>query len=114
MNIRWFEKHLGGHIGGYVFGQRWTLYGFNAMHIAFELKTRRWGWLCFHPWTPFYRGWAWYFYASPNGRPIVSTIAVGPGLSQDTKRLAAERRGLFGHNFNEDMIYDGPYSEWLG
>lgn len=111
----WLDKHLGGHITIGIPGRSVTVYGFNAMHIALEFRTRRWGWVCFHPPVPFiYRDWPWYFYVSPNGTPSVSTFAIGPGIDRSTKRLAKIRREFFGHNFNDDVIYDGPHRELLG
>lgn len=119
LNI-WVRKHLGGHITLKPFGVRITIYGFNAMHVAINIATRRWGYICFHPpliarLTHGYR--PWYFYVSPNGTPSCSTFAIGPGCDRDTKRLAKVRREMFGHNFDssvENSIYFGSHRELLG
>jgi hypothetical protein len=98
---------LGGHITIKWFGWHVTLYGFNAMHVAINIDTRRWGWVCFHP--PMYcRGWwPWYFYVSPNGTPSCATYAIGPGVSRREKRNAKIRRIVLGHHYRvDDYDYD--------
>lgn len=113
---RWCWKRLGSHISFKV--SRWhvTVYGFNAMHVAINIRTRKWGYICFHPPIIHLSGkaWPWYFYLSPNATPSVSTFAIGPGIDRSTRRLAKTRREMFGHNFNDDIIYDGPHRELLG
>lgn len=107
--MKWLEEKLSGH-----FTIKWpvcaTVYGFNAMHVAVNFYTRRWGWVCFHP--PMYcfgRLWRWYLYASPNGTPSIATFAIGPGLSHRTKRLAQLRKEILGHGY-KDYLYD---YDWL-
>lgn len=52
-----------------------------AMHLAINVQTRRWGWVCFHPTVRvFGYRWRWYFYCSPDATPSSATYAVGPGL----------------------------------
>jgi hypothetical protein len=98
----WFERNLSGHISIRKFGHI-TLYGFNAMHVALNFHTRRWGWVCFHPTMWCFGGWwPWYFYVSPNGTPGTATYAIGPGVSKPEKRRAYIRRELLGHNFRVD------------
>lgn len=112
---KWLEKHLGGHITIKFGWYRLTIYGFNAMHVALELNTHRWGYVCFHPplqilgWD-----WPWYFYVSPNATPSCSTFAIGPGMDYNEKRTAKDRREMLGHNFDTDLIYDGPHRGLLG
>lgn len=71
------EKRLGSHINiGPV-----TFYGFNAMALAVNIKTSRWGYICFAP-SIYFRGmwWRWKFYISPDATPSNSTFAIGPGI----------------------------------
>jgi hypothetical protein len=94
---RWLEKHFGGH---FTLG-RLTVYGWNAMHVAVNYRTRRWGYICFHP--PLYwcgRWWPWYFYLSPNATPWAATFALGPEFSTEDRRKANTRRRRFGHGFD--------------
>ena len=59
-----------------------TIYGANAMHWAFEVKSR-WGYLCFHPTTRTFGGkWPWYLYLSPNATPWKAKWGYGPGFHQ--------------------------------
>jgi hypothetical protein len=95
---RWLEKHFGGHL---CVGRRLTVYGWNAMHVAVNYRTRRWGYICFHP--PLYwcgRWWPWYFYLSPNATPWAATFALGPEFSTEDRRKANTRRRRFGHGFD--------------
>ena len=70
-----FEKHFGGY---FIIGPI-TVYGWNAMHVAVNIKTR-WGYVCFHPtWRVFGHWWPWYFYISPNATPWAATFGIGPG-----------------------------------
>jgi hypothetical protein len=78
--IKRLERRLSGHISLSIFGRHVTIYGFNAMHVAVNVWTKRWGYLCFHPPVRcFGRWWPWYFYASPNGTPWAATFRLGPG-----------------------------------
>lgn len=80
--VSFWEKYLGGHFSlGPV-----TVYGFNAMHVAINVRTRRWGYVCFHP-TIRMNGhwWRWYFYCSPDATPHSATFAIGPGVEGRTK-----------------------------
>lgn len=102
---------LSEYVGGHVTIGRVTIFGHNAMHWAVNVRTHRWGSVCFRPTTisPFGSKWRWYFYVSPNGTPWASTFAVGPGLDHADKAMAHVRRYLFGHNFNTD--FEG-FIEW--
>ena len=107
----WLHKHLGGHITIRWFGWNLTIYGFNATHVAANFRTRRWGWVCFHPPIIFLnRHWPWKFYVSPNGTPGCATFAIGPGLGRREKRNAKIRRIILGHNYRVD---DYDYGELL-
>jgi hypothetical protein len=78
--LNWIERKLGGHIS---IGPL-TIYGFNAMHVAVNLYTKRWGWVCFHPpMRCFGRWWKWYFYVSPDATPHAATYRIGPGVWGD-------------------------------
>lgn len=98
-----------------------TIFGANAMHFAWQLKTR-WGYLVVRPST-FYRKWdngrkrfggwwRWYVYLSPNGTPWASTFAVGPGIEADDKRGAAIRRHKYGHGFDSSQLVRGKDGVW--
>ena len=99
------EKHLGGHISP---GWRFTLYGFNAMHVAAQIGTRRWGYICFHPpMRCFGQWWPWYIYLSPNATPWAATWGVGPGFDREAREGAPWRRQNLGHGFaSEPLSYN--------
>lgn len=56
-----------------------TVYGFNAMHVALNLRTP-WGYLCFHPplIRTYGRTWPWYLYHSRDATPW-DGWGIGPG-----------------------------------
>ena len=84
------ERLLGGHLRiGPV-----TIFGFNAMHWATNIRTGTWGYICFRPTTwSFVSGWnGWYFYISPDATPQMAWVAFGPGVSRENKAWAARRR----------------------
>jgi len=98
---------------GYITVGPVTVYGINAMHIAVNVQTKRWGFVCFHPSLRFlgkYAPWMlgenfpWYFYLSPNAAPWASTFAIGPGIDLDTKIDALRRYTAFGHGFDVDAV----------
>jgi hypothetical protein len=66
-----------------TFSEHWscgrlTIYGFNAMHVAVNLYTKRWGWICFHPpFRVFGIWWPWYFYVSRDATPSSAKIKFG-------------------------------------
>ncbi len=103
------KKRLDGHITiGPV-----AIYGFNAMHVAVNVWTKRWGFICFHPSLRFLRkyapwmlgeNWPWYFFLSPNGTSWASTFAIGPGIDKDTKIDALRRYAAWGHGYDVDRI----------
>lgn len=107
MMLHWTERYLGGSIAFFVFEWRVVIYGFNAMHGAINIKTKKWGYICFHPpFKCFEQWWPWYFYFSPNATPWASTFAIGPDIGNTQKALSVQRRLLFGHNFDCDLHYD--------
>ena len=84
------EKYLGGHIN---IG-RLTIYGFNAMHVAFNYMTDK-TYLCFHPPIKcFGKWWPWYFYISRNGTPWLATWGCGPGFYRYDRERMKRRRHL--------------------
>jgi len=103
----WLQRKLGGHVSlGPV-----TVYGFNAMHVAINVWTKKWGYVCFHPdlrflgrFAPWMLGkeWPWHFYASKNATPWASTFAIGPGIEHDEKINAVRRWAMWGHNYSDD------------
>lgn len=99
--MSWYEEH----IAFSIFGRRVTIFGFNAMHVAINVWTRRWGYVCFHPtMRVFGRWWPWYFYVSPNATPWAATFAIGPGLERLDKHRAPIRRAKYGHNYSTDEL----------
>ena len=75
--MQFLEKYFSGHIN---IGKRITIFGFNAMHVALEIKIKN-GWLLIHP--PVYcfgKWWKWYIYYSPNGTPNQAIWGFGPGF----------------------------------
>lgn len=100
-------KYLSKHITLFLFGWRIVIYGFNAMHVAVRISTRKWGYICFHPpMKCFGKWWPWYFYLSPNATSWAATFAIGPGIEWSEKTLSKIHRSMFGHNFDIDTHYD--------
>lgn len=66
-----------------LFGCLVHVYPFRcAMHGAINVRTKRWGWVCFKPPTRvFGHWWPWYFYASPDATPSEATFYRG-GVSR--------------------------------
>lgn len=93
------ENHLRGHKNiGPV-----TLYGENAMHWAINIRTKRFGYICFRlPFRCFGSWWPLYFYVSPNATPWASTFYRGPDKYQ--KKGAAIRRKKFGINYDANLL----------
>lgn len=112
---RWLESRFGGHIAFKLFDHSVTIYGFNAMHVAVNVWTDRWGYVCFHPpMRVFGRWWPWYFYVSRNATPESATFAIGPGVGERCARMARRRRALFGHGpipSNGNEIIEATYSD---
>ncbi len=78
------QRYLAGYVN--IFNHRLLIFGFNAMHVAVNIKTP-WGWLCFHPplIKTYGRSWPWYLYHSRDGTPL-DGWGFGPGYHG--KRLA--------------------------
>lgn len=105
-NFRWkfrlfCEKYFGGHVSiGSV-----TIYGANAMNYAVNIKTKKWGYVCFT--LPFLaahiknrRGnWYWRLklYCSNDGTPGHSTYYRGT-VDGDQRIMAMIRKKRLGHN----------------
>ena len=116
--MSWFEKHLGGHISFRVLWWRITIYGFNAMHVAINIHTHRWGYVCFHP--PM-RHWPWYFYVSPNATPWAASFGIGPGTEKQSRARMGRRNWadvyrrmdrVWSASFHVDNSKTDPY--WRG
>jgi len=116
--MNWFERHLGGHLSFKLLGHRITIYGFNAMHVAINIHTRRWGYICFHPPMP---RWPWYLYASPNATPWAASWGIGPGIEREEKNRIKHRRWtdvyrrmqpIWNASFHIGHSLDDPY--WKG
>jgi len=72
-SLSWWENFMGGHVS---FGPV-TIFGENAMHWAVNIKTKRWGYICFRlPLRCFGQWWPVYFYCSPNGTPWAATFKL--------------------------------------
>lgn len=88
-----------------LFGHRITFYPLrSAMHGAVNIRTKRWGYICFKPPTyVFGQWWSWYFYLSPNATPWAATLILGNDDARaGEKKLAAVRRVLWGHGYSTD------------
>lgn len=96
---RLLNRLFGGHLNiGPV-----TIYGRNAMHWAVNIRTRRWGYICFRlPLRSFGCWWPMYLYFSPNATPWASTLYLG---DKKQGRLARIRREEFGHGFDTTANY---------
>jgi hypothetical protein len=76
--MNWLERKFSGHIS--FFNHRVVIFGFNAMHVALNIRSR-WGWICFHPTIKcFGVWWHWYFYISDDATPVHSRFGIGPGM----------------------------------
>jgi len=95
--LSWFENFMGGHVS--IFNL--TIHGENAMHWGIQIKTNRWGYICFRlPFRCFGGWWPLYFYVSPNATPWASTFYKG---DRKIEAVNSElRRKEFGHNFSVD------------
>jgi len=95
------EKYLGGHISiGNI-----TIYGWNAMHVAIQIWTKRWGFICFHPpgrLLGYGKRCPWYFYISPNATPWGASFGFGPGIDREDKLRIYMRRNHYARCWNCD------------
>lgn len=91
------ENFLSGHVNiGPI-----TIYGENAMHWAVNIRTKKWGCICFRlPFRCFGKWWPLYFYCSPNATPWAATFYIGGYKHNKDRQLAPIRRQVFGHNFS--------------
>jgi len=110
--LSWWENFMGGHISFCGI----TIFGANAMRWAVNIRTKKWGCICFT--LPVYarytprrdgtRYWQWYFYLSPNGTPWASTFYRG---SDKNEKIRAQIRHLnFGHGFNSRGLNNELYA----
>lgn len=100
------------HVDGSFRIGDFTIFGWNAMHVAIRYSSKRFGHVCFHP--PgrllFYGKYCpWYFYLSTNGTPWNAYLAFGPGVSKEDKEKASIRRRM---SFHLDEVYDYPTYGW--
>jgi len=104
----WLEGLASGHVR---FGAV-TVFGFNAMAWATNIRVKGWGHICFRPTTwAFTRGWRhWYFYISPDGTPQMAWVAFGPGVGREDKAWAARRRTRTDYDWRYDRAAAGPDS----
>jgi hypothetical protein len=111
-DLTWWENFMGGHISiGPV-----TIFGANAMRWSVNIRTRRWGYICFTlPVLARYitrrdgsRWWEWYFYLSPNGTPWAATFYRGSDKQEAIR--SAIRKLNFGHGFDTQKLKDELYS----
>ncbi len=108
--MNWLERYLGGHIAFRLLGRKIVIYGFNAMHVAINIYTKRFGFICFHPPMRCFGGWyPWYFYLSPNATQWAATFAIGPGVDREDKRESIIRREKLGHNFD---VWNMDYTQY--
>jgi len=97
------ENHFSGH---WYIGKSITVYGENAMQWSVNIKTKRFGYICFRlPFRCFGGFPPLYLYLSPNGTPWASTYSVGGRDTSETVR-AKSRFEKFGHNFDVDANYE--------
>lgn len=117
-----WEAFFGGHISiGPV-----TIFGVNAMNWVVNIRTKKYGVVCFTlpVWARVMFGWSkyrylrWHFYCSPNGTPWASTYYIGHDSAKEQIK-AIQRKQLFGHNWdtNDKDLYAmnlviNNYSEW--
>ncbi len=105
--LNWFE--MGGHI---TIGKM-TIYGANAMCWAVNIRTKKWGYICFT--LPSIRRrkykFGHYFYLSPNGTPCACTYYRGIDKNE---RIRADIRKLnLGHNFDANNEVVGNATDTL-
>lgn len=110
--LSWWENFMGGHVSFLGI----TIFGANAMRWAVNIRTKKWGYVCFtlpvlarfHTRRDGSKWWQWYFYLSPNGTPWASTFYRG---SDRNEIIRAQIRKLnFGHGFSTDKFIKELYA----
>ena len=97
--MNWFENFMSGHIN---IGNM-TIYGENAMHWAVNIRTTKYGYICFRlPFRCFGKFFPLYLYFSPNGTPWACTFYLGRDKKEKIRSIA--RKMNFGHNFNTNKF----------
>jgi hypothetical protein len=110
--LSWWENFTGGHISFW----RITIFGANAMRWSVQIRTKKWGYICFT--LPVLarimtrkdgtRWLHWYLYLSPNGTPWAATYYIGHDSSE---RIRAKIRKInFGHGFNSEKHHNELYA----
>jgi hypothetical protein len=78
-----------------------TVYGRNAMHFGVDIKSPKYGYICFRlPFRCFNRWWPLYLYCSPNATPDASTYMIGRKHDIHSWAQSRLRYLKFGHNFD--------------
>lgn len=94
---KWFDGHIS--------FRNITIYGRNAMRWKVNIRTKKWGCICFNLPIPIEgKIEKFYFYLSPNGTPWVSTYYIGKDI--EVKNISKLRNQAFGHNFDTDYYRD--------
>lgn len=98
IQMKFFSRILGGHVN---IGPA-TIFGLNAMQWAVNIRTKRYGVICFRlPLPCFGRFPSLYFYISPNGTPWAATFMIGGGKNYRRDRILAPiRRARLGLYFD--------------
>lgn len=110
--LSWWENFMGGHVSILNI----TIFGANAMNWAVNIRTRKWGYICFS--LPAiarfktsrdgYRYFEWYFYLSPNATPWACTFYRG--IDKQEQIRARIRKFNFGHGFNSKKFRNELYA----
>lgn len=89
-----WERRLGGHVS--FWGHRVTIFGWNAMHVAINIRAFGIYW-CIHPTIRcFGHWWPWYFYISPNATPWAAWLRIGPGVERPRGLVRLQERATGG------------------
>jgi hypothetical protein len=104
--LSWWENFMSGHIN---IGKRITIFGENAMRWQINIRTKRWGVICFTPpFKTFGKRNGCHIYFSPNGTPWASTyyksIAFENNWQEEIR--AKIRKKNFDHGFDTDLNRD--------
>lgn len=112
-SLSWWVNFMGGHVNiGPI-----TIFGANAMNWTVNIRTKRWGSICFT--LPVLARWQrdryveqkyyqWYFYLSANGTPWASTFYRGSNKNEVIR--AQIRKMNFGHGFDTRKFRNELYA----